>query len=101
METIGLLGGGAFVLVLAVFLIVMGLLSILMPLFIYHIRKSAQQTVQELQTLNTNLVRLLAAPQSPITPQGSARVGRAPDARPRPDATLEEKAKFYGVSPKT
>ena len=96
--------GGFFAFVVLVGLIILAILAALMPLYVYRIHNSTKTIVVELHTLNTNLGRFLAmtAPPRAIAPSPQAPGPSLPQTPhvPRPDATVEEKAKFYGVSNK-
>jgi hypothetical protein len=103
MESTSVLGAFAlpFVLAFLVFVAVMALLGILMPLFVYQIRNEARRMVNELETLNFRLTRLLDSK----TPSSTADMPHSPIATPHrqptpDDATIEAKARYYGVGRK-
>jgi len=90
MDQIGPFSAGLLVLTVLIFSLALLVLALLMPLFVYQIRNDARRAVKELETLNTNLFRLLGSPRTPNAPP--------PPPADDPAASVEQKARFFGVS---
>lgn len=58
--------GAVFIAVALVGGVVLLVLAILMPVFVYQINKSTRESLAELKTLNTNLTRSLAPIPRPV-----------------------------------
>jgi predicted PurR-regulated permease PerM len=90
--------GGFLVLVIVVVGVVLCVLAILMPLFVYQIKNQTEQSTKELRALNDNIGRFLAMGGRALPPSIAPTAPQPLKPPPPTIAKIEEAAKYYGVS---